>query len=343
MVIKKDVKIKISLIIFAIILSYLITSFFLYSRNTLYNNRNWQSTKVSLSKGVMGAVSYFVTPTALAHNKLNLGAWHGYQELLYKDKVSPSYVSFNVLPKQPFEFSFIFNKDEKSYSGIRFNVRDTKNNYYFTSIDDEFIEKEPIKIKNLNYNDWNRVLIQFTDEKFTLFINEKPIGNSNLKVKDQQFIGFRGGQNEVLIDDVVINDKSKKIIETFRNKNKFLFLFALIFAVMSIINFLIATSDNKLSLYYCFMINLALIVIISGFYLYYYNYKSTIYTTEAEEIDYKEYKSNIEKEESILNRTNYVAKKNLIQSEYYSSEHLRHGVQEQLKMRGHPQMLLKIY
>lgn len=50
-------------------------------RNTLEKYPEWQSAKTELALGVNGARSFTVTPIALLGHALNLGAWHGHQEV----------------------------------------------------------------------------------------------------------------------------------------------------------------------------------------------------------------------------------------------------------------------
>jgi len=56
--------------------------------HSLFKNNNWISSKTKLEKGVMGAWSFFVTYRALAHNHIDLGTWHGYQEVFYKKNIN---------------------------------------------------------------------------------------------------------------------------------------------------------------------------------------------------------------------------------------------------------------
>lgn len=53
--------------------------------NTLHENARWESTKVDLAYGILGAVSFVTTRTALHRERLDLGAWHGHHELRLRE------------------------------------------------------------------------------------------------------------------------------------------------------------------------------------------------------------------------------------------------------------------
>ncbi len=51
---------------------------------SLYDKGVWTSTKTNLEKGVIGAAGFMVTKVAVAGNNLNLGAWNGFQEIIFR-------------------------------------------------------------------------------------------------------------------------------------------------------------------------------------------------------------------------------------------------------------------
>src|SRR5262245_38525260 len=62
--------------------------------NTLLHNGHWTSGKLALAKRVMGAFNYVNSRQTLAHECLDLGRWHGYQEVLYHEPLPLGEVSF---------------------------------------------------------------------------------------------------------------------------------------------------------------------------------------------------------------------------------------------------------
>lgn len=57
--------------------------------NTLQNNGRWLVTKAMAKIVLMGAQSYSKGTQALAEGRLDLGAWHGFQEVVFKQKLIP--------------------------------------------------------------------------------------------------------------------------------------------------------------------------------------------------------------------------------------------------------------
>src|SRR5262249_49320882 len=94
----------------------------LYARNTLRNNGRWDSTKMALERGVMGAGSYFITRPALSRNDLHLGAWHGFQEVVLKEPLGPARVSVTFSLDEDAYCIFLFRKDERGFEGIRMSA-----------------------------------------------------------------------------------------------------------------------------------------------------------------------------------------------------------------------------
>ena len=69
---------------------------YLQRGNVLHDNPRWLSSKVELEKGVVAGATYVVTRRALAGNRLNLGSWFGYQEIVLRDSLSAASVAFDV-------------------------------------------------------------------------------------------------------------------------------------------------------------------------------------------------------------------------------------------------------
>ena len=62
--------------------------------NTLENNGRWYSQKADLEMGVMGAQDFMVTQRGLAGGRMDLGAWHGYQEVFVEDFPEAASIAF---------------------------------------------------------------------------------------------------------------------------------------------------------------------------------------------------------------------------------------------------------
>ncbi len=288
-----------------LVLSFVFTSLILYRQNTLYTNDNWNATKMNLDKGVMGTFTFYLTRNALSKNHLNLGAWHGSHELIYKESVNPTVVEFEFFMEEPSEFSFIFNKDASGYSGLRINIHEEPiKGMLFTSTDiGEFVDKSEINITNIEYSKWNHFKIEFQKNHFTIYINKEKIVESDQELKGDFLIGFRGAREDVKIDNLIIKQKySSTIRESFENRKGFLPIFFSVFLVLFFILLFIIEYSEKQALFLFFMITATLLAVISGLYLYEYYHNSETYTENENTIDWKGYEGNIEGEKQILKR-----------------------------------------
>jgi hypothetical protein len=73
----------------------LVTEIVLYSQNSLYLNDRWIVQKRMMKMGLMGADEFLLTRTPLAQNLLNLGSYHGYQEVIYRQPVTLAKLNFD--------------------------------------------------------------------------------------------------------------------------------------------------------------------------------------------------------------------------------------------------------
>lgn len=71
-------------LVLVLLLSMVAASTYALYRNTLGYHPEWVSTKPTLKKAVMGALAYVSLQQALAGNRLNLGAWFGFQEVVFQ-------------------------------------------------------------------------------------------------------------------------------------------------------------------------------------------------------------------------------------------------------------------
>ena len=192
-----------------------------FSRNTLFYNGNWKSTKVELSekKSLMGAIHFMISGIPLAKNHLNLGAWHGYQEVIFKKRLHPSWVKFDFWLDQETYLNFIFNKTREQFAGIRISAHPIYPNiYYQADPAGQFIQKQELHLPLLKPRSWNHFKIKFDQQETKVFINNEEVYAGAVKILADQSIGFRGSLNKVWIDNIVIQPiKGPPINESFTN------------------------------------------------------------------------------------------------------------------------------
>ncbi|MFQ5527612.1 MAG: hypothetical protein ACE5GX_15290 [Thermoanaerobaculia bacterium] len=70
-----------------ILLGSLATKTYLSQHNSLHANGRWISSKTRLERALMGSFAFVTERQSLAGGTLNLGAWHGFQEVVYSEQI----------------------------------------------------------------------------------------------------------------------------------------------------------------------------------------------------------------------------------------------------------------
>jgi lysophospholipase L1-like esterase len=207
---------------------------FAIQHNTLENNGQWNSTKITLDKSPMGSWSYFNGTQALAHNSLHLDAWNGFQEVYTKKQFIPSEINFKFKLANNSYIYIEFGRDDTSFSAFRLS-----NNALFSNAsinlktDGEFISKNDFKL-TIVPNTWYKTSVRFhsKSERTELYINDLFITSTNYSNNHLGNIGFRGGLNASTIDSIEVKDVLGKSIfqDNFSyRENRTFFVFLLLF------------------------------------------------------------------------------------------------------------------
>ena len=211
--------------------------------NTLFKNDNWNSSKTELRKGVMGAYAYMVTHYALAGGKLNLSAWHGYQELFYKKSVDIKNLKLDFKLTPNSYFNILLANKQDTLSGIRISNHPKYPNIFFQAYKGEFIEKTIIPHFMLKIK-WNQLELKFANDETIIYINDKVYENVLNRSLSANTIGFRGSACAIYIDNISFYDNTTHSVikENFINTNSilsqiFISLLIIIFFIILLINF----------------------------------------------------------------------------------------------------------
>lgn len=211
--------------------------------NSLKNNGKWLSSKATLSRYVMCSEGFFKGAQSLHGHQLNLGAWHGFQEVLYKQKLHPRAVDFKFFPPQSSYFYFIFNKDDDGFSGIRIDAGEPPNDFFFTAQDNgKFTGVTPCAPLNIKTDSWNDCRIEFSTGGLAMHINGKFVQAFPDEIKPLQHIGFRGSSKNVLIDDIALwaSDVKEPVKESFFNGRIFISISFRVFLFIAALTVILA-------------------------------------------------------------------------------------------------------
>lgn len=195
--------------------------------NRLSATTRWGVSKLRTEIELMGAQPYRDGPQALAGNMLHLDAWHGYQEVVHRPKVTPGEVRFRLRLGEGGYLLFLFGRsspyshDGESYHAVRVSLNPGKPSCWLDiSPEGEFLHREPLSVPDLQPNQWREFQLFFREDHLSLMSGGKEAGRRALDARGPQFMGFRGGAHPCAVDDVVImqTDGQPAIREDFSNR-----------------------------------------------------------------------------------------------------------------------------
>jgi lysophospholipase L1-like esterase len=165
-----------------------------------------------------------ITRAALHRNRLNLGAWHGFQEVIYRRPLDLQTLEFSFRLEPGAHLSVILYKTSAQFSGVRLSRHDAFPSASFTATDEgRFQEVRPIEVDIPE--GWHRCTVAF-DTGDVLVDGRRVVTVAQRRGK--RFVGFRGGFAAALVDDVRLSPRAAAPVrETFRNSRGALGVFAL--------------------------------------------------------------------------------------------------------------------
>lgn len=221
-----------SAILISFVLSHQLSALVSRQNNTILNNENWFSEKINLSAGVVGAVAYISTRVSLAQDRLQLGAWHGYNMVTTYRNFVPKYAEFTTKVSANGNISFIFDKNSEGYKAVRLSTNDL--------IDSEFVEVDSLgffkKHEKINYkipaNETVRVSIRFHDKNLVVAVSEHTVAEIQIREVKAGAVGFKSEAGETWVDNVFIEDVStEKFSDDFTFKYFSLYRLAFFFII----------------------------------------------------------------------------------------------------------------
>jgi len=233
----------------------LVTEIVLYSQNSLYLNDRWIVQKRMMKMGVMGADEFLLTRTPLAQNLLNLGSYHGYQEVIYRQPVTLGQIEFRFQVEDESYLDLTYNRDVAGYSGLRLSRREDMPSFVFESTEKGRLRsKTLIPIQAIGPG-WHTASIRSSSSGLTVKIDQATSAIPTSSRFAAGLVGFRAGIKGATIDDVVIQPitgpsfrqnfrNSKNWPRTFACNVGLLLLFGALFSRISLGKFWVATKEG---------------------------------------------------------------------------------------------------
>jgi len=227
------------------------TDFILRTQNTLEKNGDWIVSKRSLAYPTMGANGYYTGRQTLRRNRLDLGAWHGYQEVIFDTLITPRKVSFRALLVEESYLVYEYNRnpDSEYYEGIRIsNNSDYPSAYLKVSNSGEFLEKRTLDIPGVEIGTWIKFHIVHHSDSLNVTIDDTISFSMPMTVSGRQKIGFRNGYFPVLIDDIEIRLHDDSIIkEDFSNRENSVRVFIGLIIILFMISVIFMRINRRFS------------------------------------------------------------------------------------------------
>jgi lysophospholipase L1-like esterase len=186
----------------------LLSRAWLARENSLERSGHWLATKTTLERGVMGAFNFMRGGQSVARSRLNLSAWFGYQEVLYKRplRLREAEFEFQLGPKA--WLCFVFAKSEAGFSGVRLSLSERFPSQFFTASDaGEFETRAPFQLPALKPRGWHRARLRFEERRVGLEIDGRAVGSVEAALPRAQVVGFRGGRRVALVDSVLFREQ----------------------------------------------------------------------------------------------------------------------------------------
>jgi lysophospholipase L1-like esterase len=262
-----------------LILGLILGNLYLLSHNTLHNNGRWRSTKYEAAMHLMASEAYYLRPQALASNRLNLSAWHGFNEVMYHEPVELQSIKADVDLGPNAYVSVIFNATETGYAGVRLSNNPHYSSMLFTCAPDgTFVKKQGLAVPRIPAGQ-HVVQIELTSENVVIIaLSGAALGKFHLDVEQPQRVGFRGGLRTVTVDDVLIRrTDGDAIYEGFSPRGNIIKTTAGAIALVLLVNLPIALwirrrrGSRRRALFHVLMWNVLAVVSSVGFYAVQYS------------------------------------------------------------------------
>ncbi len=272
-------------------LGVVVTQLYLSSHHSLYNNGNWIATKTTLARSVMGAYSYLFSLQTLHGGRLNLAAWHGYQEVVSREAFDLEALQFDFLLRPNAHLTLKLNRTDAGYSGVRISRNGNLPAIVFTaSAAGQFSKKRRIEgLQQASLEGWHTMGVRMLEEDFAVVLDGQELATYTTAVARPQRIGFRGGKSGSLVDNIRVVERDGSVFrETFERPGAWLWVSAVGVAaipLLSIILFLLLrkvlrVSDKLLGFYFLMF---TAVLIMAGVMLYGFLYRQKQYYPNADE------------------------------------------------------------
>ena len=188
--------------------------------HTLHAGGRFESTKVGLDHGILGAVSFVATRTALWRNRLDLGAWHGYHELLLREPLTPERISLRFRLREPGWLALLVQRTESRFDAVRVSRDpDFPAACLAGTAAGAFTAKTPLPQPALDPG-WHALAVERDGAVFRVSVDGAALGACGEALGRPARVGLRGSAaDHVEVDDLHVESSSpaRVVDEDFAN------------------------------------------------------------------------------------------------------------------------------
>lgn len=181
--------------------------YFLDRENTLLTNRHWFTRERQLAKETFKTLSYLREPQTLSGQRLNLHAWGGYQEALYRSKLQPAALAFDFYVQPDSYVIALFDTDWDGFQGIRLSGSGTYPSAYLAGDGaGNFLIKNPFPTPLLAEAGWHHAQLHFPEGRLDVTVDDAPLAQFPVALHGLRWVGFRGSANPSMVDNFEVRD-----------------------------------------------------------------------------------------------------------------------------------------
>ncbi|MBT3249529.1 MAG: SGNH/GDSL hydrolase family protein [Candidatus Pacebacteria bacterium] len=296
-----------------ILIAIFISKILLLTTNTLLNNGNWDSEKTKLEMGVMGAWNFFSQAQALAGNHLNLGAWHGFQEVISRESFKYDLVEFDTYISGEAYLISHFMIDDDTKISVKISNQPMENFCLVIDKSGKFLKKTSLQSLKIEPDQWFHTKIELNNNQAKMIINEQSF-SCEIPKTSQSKIGFKGGQYDTLLDNIVIKNNNKTIFqENFSNNKNFVLIAVFVFIFLALIQ--IFLKKRKIAVFSFVLINVSLLLSMILIYLYLLIFFTGKYPNP------ESFLANLKKQEQKWSDNEFELNSNQVMTEFKNDDH----------------------
>lgn len=174
---------------------------------SLYEHGGWHATKALLAEPTIGAVSFFVTPVALAGGRLDLGAWHGENEVIHVQPVDLGRLELDLGLAPGARLTVIFGRHPGGFSGLRLCAAGACQSLFFDAAPGgRFVRRQPVSVDQAA-GLTHHLTLKRRGATISARLGQRELGSFALVRPGPGQWGFRGGLGSAWVDNLVLVDR----------------------------------------------------------------------------------------------------------------------------------------